>query len=52
MDLRISIVDENDDVLESCTVYQDGSDSEGAARIIEMIRAEFTGFEEEEDSSE
>lgn len=41
MDLRISITDENGDELESCTIYQDGSDSEGAERIIEMISSEF-----------
>lgn len=41
MDLRITITDENGDALEDITVYQDGSDSEGAKRIVEMIAGEF-----------
>lgn len=41
MDLRITITDENSDTLEQVTIYQDGSDSEGAAKIIDFIRQEF-----------
>ena len=42
MDLRIIIIDENDDILETTTIYQDGSDSEGAAIIIDWIESNFT----------
>ena len=41
MDLRITITDENDEILERVTVYQDGSDREGAAEIIELIEHRF-----------
>lgn len=41
MDLRIKITDENDDTLQLITVYQDGSDSEGAETIAAFIRASF-----------
>lgn len=47
MDLRIEIRDENDDVLCELTVYQDGSDSEGADRIEQYIRNNFTVEEED-----
>lgn len=49
MDLRIQIRDENDEVLRELTVYQDGSDSEGADTIAEMIAAEFDVEGENED---
>ncbi len=42
MDLRITITDENSDIREQVTIYQDGSDSEGAARIVAWIAAHFT----------
>lgn len=41
MDLRITISDENGEVLEDFNVYQDGSDSEGAKRIVQMVAGEF-----------
>ena len=41
MDLRIVISDENGEVLEDFSVYQDGSDSEGAQRVVELIAGEF-----------
>lgn len=41
MDLRIVISDENGEVLEDFSVYQDGSDSLGAQRIVRMIASEF-----------
>jgi hypothetical protein len=41
MDLRIKITDENDFVLQDITVYQDGSDSDGAETIAAFIRASF-----------
>ena len=41
MDLRIKITDENNDTLQNITVYQDGSDSEGAETIAAFIRASF-----------
>jgi hypothetical protein len=42
MDLRITIRDENDNTLRELTVYQDGSDSEGADTIEDFIRDNFT----------
>ena len=41
MDLRITIKDEDDLVLDHIVIYQDGSDSEGTARIREMLKKEF-----------
>lgn len=38
MDLYITISDENGDVLRDINIYRDGSDSEGADNIINMIR--------------
>lgn len=41
MDLRIIVMDENEHTLQDITVYQDGSDSEGAETIAAFIRASF-----------
>jgi hypothetical protein len=41
MDLRITITHENGDTLQRVVVYQDGSDSEGAQRIVDFITQEF-----------
>lgn len=41
MDLRISITDDQGDQLGYIEVYQDGSDSEGAEKIRELIRDNF-----------
>ncbi len=41
MDLRVKITDENGDKLQDVVIYQDGSDSEGAARIATFIRHTF-----------
>ena len=48
MDLRIEITDENGNIMDRFTVYQDGSDSEGTAFIRKLIGAAFT-IEQEED---
>jgi len=42
MDLRITITDENQDTLWQGTIYQDGSDSEGAVLIAHWIEQRFT----------
>lgn len=49
MDLRIVILDENREILEDVTVYQDGSDREGAAEIVGLIGAVFTLEKEDGD---
>lgn len=41
MDLTIVITDENKEVLDRISVYRDGSDSEGAAKIRKMIDEEY-----------
>lgn len=41
MDLRILITDENGDTRGEAVVYQDGSDSEGAEKIIDLIFENF-----------
>lgn len=41
MDLKVIIVDENDEVLESFRIYQDGSDVEGAAKIASLCEMHF-----------
>lgn len=41
MDLKIIIIDEDEIIVEEVSIYQDGSDSEGAARIVEMLHQEF-----------
>jgi len=41
MDLKITITDENNDVLAEETIYQDGSDSEGALIIVEYLKENF-----------
>jgi hypothetical protein len=41
MDLRITIIDENSEILEQVVIYQDGSDSEGAAKIVSFLRQSF-----------
>ena len=46
MNLRVTIIDENDVILETVNVYQDGSDFEGAAAIVELIEDR---YETEED---
>ncbi len=48
MDLRILITDENNEVRWRGTVYQDGSDSEGAEKIGQLIGQAFT-LEDKED---
>ena len=47
MDLRIEIKNENGEILQLVVVYQDGSDSEGAQKIADFIRAAFTVDESE-----
>ena len=42
MDLRIKITDEDDEIRGYVTIYQDGSDSEGADKIIDWIKGNFT----------
>ena len=42
MDLKIQITDENGEVLDNVSIYQDGSDSEGTEKIREMLEAVFT----------
>lgn len=37
MDIRILLLDENDDILDRFTVYQDGSDSDGAKIIRKAV---------------
>lgn len=41
MDLRITIRDENEEILKTINVYQDGSDSRGVERIVEFIEENF-----------
>lgn len=41
MDLRISIVDEQEEQLDYITIYQDGSDSEGTQKIRKMLSEQF-----------
>ena len=49
MDLTVTITDENGDVLGSHNVYRDGSDSEGAASMIDVIKHRFPNDEDDED---
>ena len=42
MDIRMVMIDENGDVLDHLTIYQDGSDSEGVAKIREYLEENFT----------
>ncbi len=41
MDLRIQITDENSRVIDRFVIYQDGSDSDGAAKIRSFVEKEF-----------
>ena len=41
MDLQITIRDENSDVIAEETIYQDGSDSDGALAIVEYLKENF-----------
>lgn len=41
MDLLVRITDENGDELNRVNVYQDGSDSEGANKIVALVAANF-----------
>ena len=41
MDLRITIKDENGDVLQNIEIYEDGSDSEAVESITQMIEEKF-----------
>ena len=41
MDIKITITDENDYELDTIKIYQDGSDSEGAALIRAYIEQAF-----------
>ncbi len=41
MDLRVNITDEDGVLLERVVIYQDGSDSEGAKQIVEMIEQRY-----------
>ena len=41
MDLKIVITDENDEVLQQFSIYQDGSDAEGASNIKELLKMDF-----------
>lgn len=52
MDLRITITDEDTETLEEVTIYQDGSDSEGAAQIVAYLQRTFRTEEGAEDSDE
>jgi len=47
MYLKVIIVDENDEVLELAVISQDGSDSEGASKIIEYVAENFTLSDDE-----
>lgn len=49
MDLQVDICDENGDILQTVTIYQDGSDSEGAKQIRDWIVATFDTDDEDED---
>jgi len=42
MDLRIEIRDDEDMLVADLCILQDGSDVEGAARIVDFIRDNFT----------
>jgi hypothetical protein len=42
MDLRVLVIDENDDIIAEEAIYQDGSDSEGADIIVQFIEDNFT----------
>ena len=50
MDLRVTITDENQEVLQDVTIYQEGSDSEGAAEIIRLISSAFTIEDNDDDA--
>ena len=41
MDLKIEIKDENGEVMDAISIYQDGSDSEATEKIREMLEAVF-----------
>jgi hypothetical protein len=48
MDLYITISDENGDVLRDINIYRDGSDSEGADNIINMIREAYADDDDDD----
>lgn len=52
MDLRITIEDDNGDELDRIVIYQDGSDSEGAAEIRKYLEANYRVENDEEDDEE
>ena len=41
MDLHIVITDENDVTLKDIYVYEDGSDAEGAEKLLDLINEHF-----------
>ena len=41
MDIKITLVDEDDYLLDEIYIYQDGSDAEGAQRIRDWIEKNF-----------
>jgi len=41
MDIRVVMIDENDDIMDDLSIYQDGSDSEGVAKIREYLENNF-----------
>ena len=49
MNLQISITDENGDVLRAVEIYKDGSDSEAADTIMDLIRVQFADDVDEDD---
>lgn len=42
MDLRITITDENEEVMMKLNIYQDGSDSDGCEEIYEMLGQKYS----------
>tara|TARA_R110000851_G_scaffold78707_4_gene173620 strand:+ start:1149 stop:1511 length:363 start_codon:yes stop_codon:yes gene_type:complete len=44
MDLYVNITDENGDALGHVNIYRDGSDSEGAANIVNMINNAYAPY--------
>ena len=47
MDLRILVADENGEVLQEFTIYQDGSDYEGSIAVRLILSAHFDIEEED-----
>lgn len=52
MDLKVSITDENNDILQTVQIYQDGSDGEGAKKIRDWIENTFDTEDCEEKDEE